>query len=77
MKHFLLAFTAIFFGITSTIDAQEIEKKWQLENIQDQAGNQLNVNKNTDALELYQGIFKFTVSQDSLHASGDYIFQNI
>jgi CNT family concentrative nucleoside transporter len=76
MKHFLLAVTAIFFGITSTLNAQEIEKKWQLESIQDQAGNNLNVNKKTDALELYQGIFKFSVSADSLQASGDYIYQN-
>jgi CNT family concentrative nucleoside transporter len=76
MKHFLLALTAIFFGITSTLNAQEIEKKWQLENIQDQAGNQLNVDKDTDGLELYQGIFKFSVSVDTLQASGDYIYQN-
>ncbi|MFL0354225.1 NupC/NupG family nucleoside CNT transporter [Xanthomarina sp. GH4-25] len=76
MKQFLLAFIAIFLGITSTLQSQELEKKWQLENIQDQAGNQLKVNKNTDDLELYQGVFKFSVSKDSLHASGDYIHQN-
>ncbi|MFD1062222.1 Na+ dependent nucleoside transporter, partial [Winogradskyella litorisediminis] len=28
MKHFLLASTAIFFGLT--LSAQDIEKKWQL-----------------------------------------------
>lgn len=76
MKQVLLAITAIFFGITSTLFAQEIEKKWQLENIQDQAGNQLQVQKNSDALELQQGIFKFSVSKDSLQAYGDYIYQN-
>ncbi|WP_417865835.1 NupC/NupG family nucleoside CNT transporter [Xanthomarina gelatinilytica] len=76
MKQILLAITAIFFGITSTLFAQEIEKKWQLENIQDQAGNQLEVKKNTDGLELQQGFFRFSVSADSLQASGDYIHQN-
>ena len=76
MKQILLAITAIFFGITSTLFAQEIEKKWQLENIQDQAGNQLEVKKNTDGLELQQGYFRFSVSADSLKASGDYIYQN-
>lgn len=76
MKQVLLAITAIFFGITSTLFAQEIEKKWQLENIQDQAGNQLEVKKNTDGLELQQGFFRFSVSADSLKASGDYIYQN-
>lgn len=76
MKQILLAITAIFFGITSTLFAQEIEKKWQLENIQDQAGNQLDVKKNTDGLELQQGFFRFSVSADSLKASGDYIYQN-
>lgn len=76
MKQVLLAITAIFFGITSTLFAQKIEKKWQLENIQDQAGNQLEVKKNTDGLELQQGFFRFSVSADSLKASGDYIYQN-
>lgn len=76
MKQILLAITAIFFGITSTLFAQEIEKKWQLENIQDQAGNHLEVKKNTDGLELQQGFFRFSVSADSLKASGDYIYQN-
>lgn len=76
MKQVLLAITAIFFGITSTLFAQEIEKKWQLENIQDQAGNHLEVKINTDGLELQQGFFRFSVSADSLKASGDYIYQN-
>ncbi|MFV0573140.1 MAG: NupC/NupG family nucleoside CNT transporter [Xanthomarina gelatinilytica] len=76
MKQVLLAITAIFFGITSTLFAQEIEKKWQLENIQDQAGKQLEFKKNTDGLELQQGFFRFSASADSLQASGDYIHQN-
>jgi CNT family concentrative nucleoside transporter len=76
MKQFLLALTAIFFGITSSIEAQEIEKNWQLESIQDQAGKNLTVNQNTDALVLNEGVFRFSVSKDSLQSSGDYIYQN-
>lgn len=76
MKQFLLALTAIFFGIISNTQAQEIEKNWQLENIQDQTGKNLTVNKNTDALILNEGVFRFSVSKDSLQASGDYIYQN-
>jgi CNT family concentrative nucleoside transporter len=76
MKQFLLALTAIFFGITSSIEAQEIEKNWQLESIQDQTGKNLTVNQNTDALVLNEGVFRFSVSKDTLQASGDYIYQN-
>lgn len=76
MKQFFLALTAIFFGITSTIEAQEIEKNWHLESIQNQASKNLPTNKNIDALELYNGIFKLSISKDSLQASGDYIYQN-
>ncbi|TYA58026.1 nucleoside transporter C-terminal domain-containing protein [Formosa maritima] len=76
MKQFLLAIFAVFFGITSTIEAQEIEKNWQLESIQDQTGKNLTVNKNTDALELNEGVFRFSVSSDSIQAYGDYIYQN-
>lgn len=76
MKQFLLAIIAIFFVITSTLQAQEIEKKWQLENIQDQAGKKLTINKNSDLLELNKGAFSLTVSNDSLQASGDYMYQN-
>ncbi|MCX7546694.1 Na+ dependent nucleoside transporter [Xanthomarina sp. F1114] len=76
MKHFLLAVAAIFFGLTLSVQAQELEKTWQLESIQDPTGKQTSVYKETDALELYEGEFKFSVSKDSLEASGDFIRQN-
>ena len=76
MKHFLLAITAIFLGITSTINAQELNKKWQLETIQNHSGENKIVNKNADALELDKGEFNFHISADTLQASGDYIHQN-
>ena len=37
MKHFFLAFTAVFFGISTTL-AQSIEKKWQFEAVQNDQG---------------------------------------
>ena len=72
MKNILLAITAIFFGITSTY-CSRIEKKWQLEYIQDQAGNHLKLK--TLMLRTQQGFFRFSVSAD-FKASGDYIYQN-
>ncbi|TVZ58698.1 CNT family concentrative nucleoside transporter [Flavobacteriaceae bacterium MAR_2010_105] len=76
MKHFLLAVTAIFFGITF-LQAQELEKKWQIEAIQNADGTSVfNINTNTDQLELNAGEFHFTLQADSIKASGDYIYQN-
>ncbi|RIA10725.1 CNT family concentrative nucleoside transporter [Flavobacteriaceae bacterium MAR_2010_72] len=76
MKHFLLAVTAIFFGITF-LQAQELEKKWQFEAIQNADGTSVfNINTNTDQLELNAGEFQFTLQADSIKASGDYIYQN-
>ena len=76
MKQFLLAITAIFFGITSTLEAQELEKKWQLETIQDHASQNIYTSQKSDALDLNKGEFNFTISKDTLNASGDYIYQN-
>ncbi len=77
MKHFFLAFTAIFFGISTTI-AQSIEKKWQLEAVQnDQGVNLYNINPNTDALNLIDGEFSFYLkAKDSSETKGNYIAQN-
>ena len=38
MKHFLLAIVALFFGINSII-AQDLDKKWELETIQNETEN--------------------------------------
>ncbi len=76
MKHFILAIAAIFFGI-HTLSAQDINKSWQFENIQDETGTSLfSVNEN-DVLELKNGEFNYSLeAKDNLKASGDYIFQN-
>ncbi|WP_299397990.1 nucleoside transporter C-terminal domain-containing protein [uncultured Gelidibacter sp.] len=77
MKHFFLAFTAIFFGLT-TLVGQSIEKKWQFEAVQnDQGVNLYNVNKNTDGLSLNDGDFTFFLeAKDSAQFEGNYITQN-
>jgi len=77
MRKFLLAITAIFFGITSII-AQDLEQKWEFETIQNKAGEQLVlINSNTDFLELNKGEFTYSLeSKNNLKASGDYIYQN-
>ncbi|MCK0122884.1 Na+ dependent nucleoside transporter [Gelidibacter sp. F2691] len=77
MKHFFLALTAIFFGLT-TVVGQSIEKKWQFEAVQnDQGVNLYNINKNTDGLSLKDGDFTFFLAaKDSSRTEGNYITQN-
>ncbi|MBO3097174.1 nucleoside transporter C-terminal domain-containing protein [Gelidibacter pelagius] len=77
MKHFFLAFTAIFFGVTTTL-AQSIEKKWQFEAVQDNQGvNLYNIDSETDVLNLTDGDFVFYLkSKDSSVSKGNYITQN-
>ncbi|MGC1630866.1 MAG: nucleoside transporter C-terminal domain-containing protein [Gelidibacter sp.] len=77
MRHFFLAFTAIFFGIT-TIIAQSIEKKWQIEAVQNDEGVYLyDVNPKTDVLNLKDGEFSFYLkAKDSSETKGNYIAQN-
>lgn len=78
MKHFFLAFTAIFFGITTTALSQSIEKTWQIDAVKNQDGiNLYNINTTTDSLQLKNGEFSFSLkSKDSVDASGNYLFQN-
>ncbi|MEZ4803247.1 MAG: nucleoside transporter C-terminal domain-containing protein [Gelidibacter sp.] len=78
MKHFFLAFTAIFFVLTSTALSQSIEKTWQIDAIKSQEGvNLYNVNTATDSLQLKNGEFYFSLkSKDSVNATGNYLFQN-
>ncbi len=78
MKHFLLAFTAIFFGITTSAVSQSVEKTWKVEAVKNQDGiNLFNVNASTDSLQLKNGEFSFSLrSKDSVTASGNYLFQN-
>lgn len=78
MKHFFLAFTAIFFGITSSTLAQNIEKKWQFDAVKNSQGVSLyNIDMASDALEFNNGEFSFYLkAKDSLKASGNYLLQN-
>lgn len=77
MKHFFLAFTAVFIGITTTL-AQSIEKKWQLDALQNDQGLNLGtVHPQTDFLELDKGEFNFYLqAKDSSRSSGSYLNQN-
>lgn len=78
MKKIILAITAIFFGITATTLAQNIEQTWQFEAIQNENSEHLfSINPESDALELNKGEFSYTLkAKDNLKASGDYIYQN-
>lgn len=77
MKHFFIAFIAIFLGITTAV-AQSIEKKWQLEAVQNDQGISLyNISPSTDRLVLEDGEFTFFIqAKDSSAANGNYITQN-
>ncbi|WP_163517364.1 nucleoside transporter C-terminal domain-containing protein [Gelidibacter japonicus] len=77
MKHFFLAFIAIFFGVITTL-AQSIEKKWQLEAVQDNQGVHLyNINSDTDVLNLSDGDFVlYLKAKDTSASKGNYITQN-
>jgi len=77
MRKFLLAIAAIFFGITS-IFAQDLEKRWAFEAIQNKAGEQLfSINPTSDILEFNKGEFSYALAdKNNLQASGDYIYQN-
>lgn len=77
MKHFFLAFIAIFFGVITTL-AQSLEKKWQLEAVQDNQGVHLyNINSDTDVLNLSDGDFVlYLKAKDTSASKGNYITQN-
>lgn len=76
MKQFLLAFAAIFFGLT-TLTAQSIEKKWQFQAIQNDAEVTITEISNSDILEFKTGEFNYALkNKNNLVASGDYIYQN-
>jgi CNT family concentrative nucleoside transporter len=75
MKHFLLAITAIFFGIT-TVSSQSIEKKWQFLTIENDNNSNLHQVSNSDFFTLEKGDFKYNIESKNLQASGDYIYQN-
>ncbi|WP_223034783.1 nucleoside transporter C-terminal domain-containing protein [Hanstruepera marina] len=75
MKHFLLAFTAIFFGITIS-NAQSIEKKWQFQSVENDSISNLFELSESDVFVLDKGDFNYNIESRNLEASGDYIHQN-
>lgn len=78
MKHFFLAFIAIFFGITTTALSQSIEKTWQIEAVKNLDGiNLYDVSNKSDSLQLKNGEFTFSLkAKDSVDATGNYLLQN-
>ena len=76
MKNFLLAVAAIFFVVNLTY-AQDLEKKWEFEAIQNELGTDLFSIETNDVLELNKGAFNYSLqAKNNLKASGDYIYQN-
>lgn len=77
MKHFFLAFTAIFFGIITTALSQSIEKTWQFDAVQDETGVNLYNIEPSDSLKLGNGEFYYSINaKDSIANTGDYLLQN-
>lgn len=75
MKHFFLALIAVFFGL-NTLNAQDINKTWEIQSLQNQDGENVVSVSNTDKLNLNNGEFQFSIAAHNLDASGDYIYQN-
>ena len=76
MRHVFLAFVAIFLGITSNV-AQDLNKTWQFDAIENATGDTLFSVSETDSLSLKDGEFSYFLgAKDNLEASGDYIHQN-
>ncbi|MBT8272304.1 MAG: Na+ dependent nucleoside transporter [Bacteroidia bacterium] len=77
MKHFLIAISAIFFGISLSF-SQNLEQQWQFESIKDEAGQDLfAINPEVDILTLDQGEFSYSLeAKNNLKASGNYLHQN-
>ena len=77
MRHFLLAITAIFFGITLTF-GQDLEKNWQFEAVKNDSGVSLYTIQASDEFQLKDGEFNYAIKAiDTLGVfSGNYMFQN-
>ncbi|WP_044404717.1 NupC/NupG family nucleoside CNT transporter [Lacinutrix sp. Hel_I_90] len=73
MKHFLLAVTAIFFGIASVL-AQDINKTWKVDALENTSENALF--SPSETLELKDGTFKILATDAIEKAAGDYLYQN-
>jgi concentrative nucleoside transporter, CNT family len=76
MTKFFKALLAIFIALSS-ITAQELEKTWQFDAIENSSGQSLfNISKN-DTIRFNGGEFGYTLeAKNNLKASGDYMYQN-
>jgi CNT family concentrative nucleoside transporter len=76
MKLFFRALIATLIGISS-ITAQELEKTWQFDIIEDVSGSKLFSISEKDSISFNNGEFHYYLEdKDNLIASGDYIYQN-
>jgi CNT family concentrative nucleoside transporter len=76
MIHIFRVLITVLFGI-STIVAQDLEKTWQFETIEDAKGQSLFKPSKSDTLSLTNGSFHYSLkAKNNLKASGDYLYQN-
>ncbi|TYB73950.1 Na+ dependent nucleoside transporter [Bizionia saleffrena] len=75
MKYFFLALIAMFFGL-NTLVAQDINKTWEIQSLQNQAGEDVISVSDTDKLTLNNGEFEFSIIDSNVNATGDYIYQH-
>ena len=76
MRHFFKALIAIIIGF-STLTAQELEKTWQFDAIEDSTGSALFDITENDSIVFSNGEFHYALgAKNNLKASGDYIYQN-
>ena len=76
MRHFFKALIAIIIGF-STLTAQELEKTWQFDAIEDSTGSALFEITENDSIVFSNGEFYYGLgAKNNLKASGDYIYQN-
>jgi len=76
MNYFFKALIALFIGL-STVTAQELEKTWQFEAIENASGNSLFDISENDTIQFNKGEFHYSLkAKDNLNASGDYMYQN-
>jgi len=76
MRHFFKALIAIIIGF-STLTAQELEKTWQFDAIEDSTGSALFDVTENDSIVFSNGEFHYVLeAKNNLKASGDYIYQN-
>ncbi|BAO74999.1 nucleoside transporter C-terminal domain-containing protein [Winogradskyella sp. PG-2] len=76
MNQFFKALLAIFIGLSS-ITAQELEKTWKFEAIENISGNSLFNISESDSIIFNKGEFNYNLkAKNNLNASGDYMLQN-